>query len=324
VLHFNNDRTRIIGVDIRPTNTTIAMADMSGRFVSQERLKTNPDPEKFIGELCRMLSAFIKTNGFNYAGIGVSLPGRVTTTGGKLAYAPNLGWRDIDFITPLEQATGLPVLVENAPNACALAEIWFGRHADGVQDLVALTVSEGVGCGIFMNGQLLRGPTGMAGEFGHVSIIEDGLTCKCGNRGCWEVYASNSAAVRYYEEFSGTARKGNGSDGAKQPTVSFEDVCNLAEEGNASAIKALEKMGYYLGHGLAMVETTLAPSVIVVVGEVTRVWNIVGPPALKEVAARVQRHLPTKIVPTDDLVHPRLRGAVAVVLHNDLGAPLLA
>jgi predicted NBD/HSP70 family sugar kinase len=325
VLHFNNDRTRIIGVDIRPVNTTIAMADMSGRFVSQERLKTNSDPEKFIGELSRALSAFIKANGFNYAGIGVSLPGRVTIEGGKLAYAPNLGWRDIDFITPLEQATGLPVLVENAPNACALAEIWFGRHADGVQDLVALTVSEGVGCGIFMNGQLLRGPTGMAGEFGHVSISEEGAQCNCGNLGCWEVYASNSAALRYYDEFSASSSKGNGNSHASgRSSISFEELCNMAEEGNANAIKALEKMGHYLGHGLAMVVTSLAPSVVVVVGEVTRVWDIVGPTVTKEVAARVQSHLPTNIVPTDDLVHPRLRGAVAVVLHNDLGAPLVA
>lgn len=325
VLHFNNDRTYIVGVDIRPVHTTLAVADMSGRFVSQERLKTTSDPEQFLAELTKSVISFMQRNPYAYAGIGVSLPGRVTLTGGRLAYAPNLGWRDIDFTTPLEEATGLPVIVENAPNACALAEIWFGRHADGVQDLVALTVSEGVGCGIFMNGQLLRGPTGMAGEFGHVSICEDGLLCKCGNRGCWEVYASNSAALRYYHESKGSNGKKNGKNtGASHNGMSFEDLVNLAESGDADAVRALEKMGHYLGVGLAMVITSLAPSVVVVVGEVTRAWNIVGPQALKEEGSRVQKHLPTKIVPTDDMVHPRLRGAVAVILHNDLGAPLLA
>ncbi|MGI8908751.1 MAG: ROK family transcriptional regulator [Candidatus Sumerlaeaceae bacterium] len=325
VLHFNNDRTYIIGVDIRPVHTTLAVADMSGRFVTLERLKTINDPEKFIDDLTKAVGAFMKSHKYTYAGIGVSLPGRVTLKGARLAYAPNLGWRDIDFIGPLEETTGLPVIVENAPNACALAEIWFGKHADGVQDLVALTVSEGVGCGIFMNGQLLRGPTGMAGEFGHVSICEDGLLCNCGNRGCWEVYASNSAAVRYYEELSapGGKKNGQGTTG-RNGAISFEDIVNLAEQNDTRAVKALEKMGHYLGVGLAMVVTSLAPSVVVVVGEVTRAWNIVGPPVLKEVASRVQKHLPTKIVPTDDLIHPRLRGAVAVILHNDLGAPLVA
>jgi predicted NBD/HSP70 family sugar kinase len=324
VLHFNNDRTYIIGVDIRPGHTTLAVADMSGRFVSQERLKTTPDPEQFVSELASAVVAFMKQNNYTYAGIGVSLPGRISLAAGRLAYAPNLGWRDIDFTTPLEEATGLPVIVENAPNGCALAEIWFGRHAEGVQDLVALTVSEGVGCGIFMNGQLLRGPTGMAGEFGHVSICEDGLLCKCGNRGCWEVYASNSAALRYYGELRAAAGKKNGKSKTSGNGFTFEDLSNAAESGDAEAVQALEQMGHYLGVGLAMLVTSLAPSVVVVVGEVTRVWNIVGPAALKQVSSRVQKHLPTKIVPTDDTIHPRLRGAVAVILHNDLGAPLVA
>jgi predicted NBD/HSP70 family sugar kinase len=326
VLHFNNERMRIIGVDLRPGTTTIGMSDMSGRFVAQERLRTTPDPLKFIDELGSALAAFISRNQFQYAGIGVSLPGRVTLSNERLAFAPNLGWRDLDVKTPLEAATGLPVLVENAPNACALAEIWFGRHAENVQDLVAVTVSEGVGAGIFMNGQLLRGPTGMTGEYGHVSIDQNGPQCRCGNCGCWEVYASNTAAVRYFSELESQE---NGQLGDTHPktaasAISFEELLNLADSGNPNAVKALEKMAHYLGVGLSMIITSLAPSVIVIVGEVTHAWPIVGPVIAKVIPTKVQKHLPSRVVPTDDVIHPRLRGAVAVVLHRDLGAPLIA
>jgi predicted NBD/HSP70 family sugar kinase len=97
------------------------------------------------------------------------------------------------FKNHLERATGLTVEVENAANSCALYELWFGKHSEGLHDLIALTVSEGVGTGIVANGEIVSGVDGMAGEFGHVSINEEGPLCRCGNTGCWEAYASNVA-----------------------------------------------------------------------------------------------------------------------------------
>ncbi len=129
--------------------------------------------------------------------IGVSLPGRVDRFTQRLVFAPNFGWRAMDLKNPLERATGLPVSVENAANACALSEVWSGPFA-GVQDLVAVTISEGIGTCIIANGHLVRGPSGAAGEFGHVCLDPKGPPCRCGSRGCWEVYASNAAAVRAY------------------------------------------------------------------------------------------------------------------------------
>ncbi len=108
----------------------------------------------------------------------MSLPGRIDMSSQKLVFAPNLGWTDVDLKTPLEKATGLPVELENAANACALAEVWFGRYTEGMHNLVALTVSEGIGGGLILNGQIVRGPTGAAGEFGHVTIVEQGLECR--------------------------------------------------------------------------------------------------------------------------------------------------
>src|SRR6266496_6195483 len=207
-LHLNKERVGIIGVNIRPATTTVALADLDAHFVAQESLPTAKSPEQFIADLVPRLRSLIKIRPeITCEGIGVSLPGRVDLASQRLVFAPNLGWSDFDLKTPLEEATGLPVELENAANACALAEIWFGRHTEGVSNLIAVTISEGIGTGLILNHQLLRGSTGTAGEFGHITIIENGLECPCGNRGCWEVYASNAAAVRYYSQSTGRSGK---------------------------------------------------------------------------------------------------------------------
>lgn len=321
-LHLNTERAGVVGINVRPSETTIALGDLNGRFVAQESMPTPTDAAEFVEELSRRVSGFIKLHpNLFYEGIGVSVPGRVDQRTQRLAFAPNLGWRDVDIKGPLEQATGLPVEVENAANACALAEIWFDRRAENVRDLIAVTVSEGIGTGIIMNGQLLRGPTGVAGEFGHVSIDEDGQLCSCGNRGCWEVFASNSAAIRAYADSATSPRSKNGHNPSK---LTFDDILQLAEQGDAKAIEVLERMAHYLGVGMAMLITALAPSVIVVVGEVTRAWTRVGPIIDKVVIERSFSHSATRIVPAEDAAQPRLRGTIALIMQQHFGAPAIA
>ncbi|MGH2604574.1 MAG: ROK family protein, partial [Dehalococcoidia bacterium] len=273
--------------------------------------------------LTKRLRALIKgQNQVFYEGVGVSVPGRVDDATGRLVFAPNLGWRDVDLKTPLERATGLPVELENAANACALAEAWFGEHREGVRDLVAVTVSEGIGTGIIANGQLLRGPTGLAGEFGHISINEDGPACSCGNRGCWERYASNSVAVASYVQASDGHR--NGRRASRQgPDPTFEDILRRAEQGDAKAGEALDRMARYLGLGFAMLATAFAPRLIVVVGEVTHAWDRVSPIITRVLAERCAIAAP-RIVPAGDGGQGRLRGTIALVLQKHFGAPMVA
>jgi predicted NBD/HSP70 family sugar kinase len=324
-LHLNKERVGIIGVNIRPAKTTFALADLDAQFMAQESLATAQDPRQFIGELSERLRSLIHAHpGIYYEGIGVSLPGRLDLASQKLVFAPNLGWRDVDLKTPLEKATGLPVELENAANACALTEIWFGRHPEGVGNLIAVTVSEGIGAGMVLNGQLVRGTTGAAGEFGHITLVEDGHQCRCGNRGCWEVYASNSAAVRYYTQAaaSGRARKARPLPTDSTPT--FNDILRLAEQGDARANEAIDQMAHYIGVGTAMLVTGMAPDVIVLVGEVTRLWGRIGPLIEKIVASRTFVHAKTRIVPADPATQPRLRGTIALVLQKHFGAPSVA
>jgi len=301
-----NDERVIIGVDIRPIQTTVALADANGKFTSQEVMATSSDPKIALGRLIECIQRIMRScRGKKIEGIGISLPGRFNPTLDRLVFAPNLAWRDVDIRNPIVKATGLEVELENAANACVLAEVWFGRLGQ-CRNLVVVTVSEGVGAGVWTNGELVRGLNGMAGEFGHVPLDPKGPVCGCGGRGCWEVFASNRAALRYYFE--------SGSDSGG---LSFPDLLSRADQGDTRAAKALEKMAHYLGRGIRMIVAGLAPERIVVVGELTRSWQRFGDVIQSEVQAQA---LPGGgapcLVPAYEDGMARLRGTVALVLQK--------
>ena len=327
LLTLNTEKAGIIGLNVMPRTTKMVLADLNISFHSEESFATMKDPQEMITVLANRIRRMTETHpGMAFEAIGVSLPGRVDRFSQRLVFAPNLGWRDVDLKTPLELATGLPVFVENAANACALSEVWSGPFA-GVKDLVAVTVSEGIGTGIIANGQLVRGPSGAAGEFGHACLDPDGLMCKCGSRGCWEVYASNTAAVHNYNHGMQAHSKSPHSRRRPQSYASvrdFPDLLALAERGDVTAGKVLERMGRYLGVGLAMLVIGLAPSVITVVGEVTRVWDRIGAIVQEVVRERAQTHATTRIVPTDNSLDPRVRGTVALVLQKHFQPRILS
>ena len=322
-LHLNKERVGIIGINVRPITTTLALADLDANFLAQDSLPTPADPTQFVAELVPRVRKLIETRPeLTCEGIGVSLPGRVDLASKKLVFAPNLGWRDFDLKTPLEKATKLPVELENAANSCALTEICFGRRAEGLRNLVVVTVSEGIGCGLILNHQLVQGSTGTAGEFGHAALVQDGLECSCGNRGCWEMYASNSAAVRYYSQASSTSRGRRST--IIEKTISFEHLLRLAEQRDGKAVEALRQMAKWLGLGLAPLVAGLAPDMIVIVGEVTRAWHQVGPIIKETVRQHSFTRAETQIVPSDPITQPRLRGTIALVLLKHFGAPAIA
>ena len=327
-LHLNKERVGIIGINVRPVTTTLALADLDANFLAQDSLATPQEPKQFLAELIpRVQKLMASRPELTFEGIGVSVPGRVDLASKKLVFAPNLGWRDFDLKTPLEKATQLPVELENAANSCALSEICFGRRAEGLRNLVVVTVSEGIGCGLILNHQLVQGSTGTAGEFGHAALIQDGLECSCGNRGCWEMYASNSAAVRYYSQASATSR-GRRSVASEntisENAISFDHLLRLADQGDSRAVDALEQMAKSLGLGIAPLIAGLAPDMIVIVGEVTRAWHKVGPIIKETVSRHSFTRAETQIVPSDPITQPRLRGTIALVLLKHFGAPAVA
>lgn len=309
-LRLNEDRV-IIGVDIRPVQTTVALADVNGRFVSQEIMATPRAPGEAVRELIVRIQRLLRScGGKKVEGVGISLPGRVERGSERLVFAPNLKWTEFDIRGPLEKATGLDVELENAANACVLAAVWFD-HVQG-NNIVVVTVSEGIGTGILVNGRLARGLSGMAGEFGHVPLDPKGPLCTCGSRGCWEVFGSNRAALRYYLESNAAAHD-----------LTFQDLLSRAEQGDRRAAQALETMARYLGRGMRMIVAGLDPEQIIVIGDLTKSWHRFGPVIQAEVLAQV---LPGGIAPRLVPVHEdgmaRLRGTIALVLQKHFGAAL--
>ena len=304
-----NDERVIIAVDLRPTQTTVALADANGKFISQEIIVTSSDPQAAMDGLIASIQRIVsQSRRKKIEGVGISLPGRYDHTVDRLVFAPNLKWRDIDIRNPIAAATGLEVEVENAANACVLAAVWFDRMEE-CRNLVVVTVSEGIGTGVWANGQLVRGLKGMAGEFGHVPLDPQGPPCGCGGRGCWEVFGSNRAALRYYRE-----------SGAQGADLSFADLLGRADHGDELAAKSLETMAHYLGRGMRMIVAGLAPERIIVVGDLTRSWRRFGSVIEGEVQAQV---LPggcmPRLVPAYEDGMARLRGTVALVLQKHFG-----
>ncbi|HEY2014202.1 MAG TPA: ROK family transcriptional regulator [Bryobacteraceae bacterium] len=304
-----NDERVIIAVDIRPAQTTVALADANGKFISQEIISTTVDSKTTLEALIQSILRLIRSSRQKkIEGIGISLPGRYDHKMDKLVFAPNLKWHEIDIRNPIVKATGLDVEVENAANACVLAAVWFD-HMEDCRNLVVVTVSEGIGTGVWANGQLVRGTNGMAGEFGHVPLDLEGPPCGCGGHGCWEVFGSNRAALRHYFE-----------SGSENSDLTFLDLLSRAENGDKRAAKALETMAHYLGRGMRMIVAGLAPERIILVGELTRAWHRFGSIIETEVQDQV---LPggsvPQLIPAYEDGMARLRGTVALIMQKDFG-----
>lgn len=311
-LQLNGQRL-VICVDIRPSGIALGIGDVNGTFTPEGVIATPSDPAVAVKELVARIRSIIKARPkAAFEGIGVSLPGRIDLSTNQLVFAPNLRWPIVDLRTPLEKATGLTVELENAANACALAEMWFGQPGQ-IRDMVVVTVSEGIGAGVIAQGQLITGRRGMAGEFGHVPLDPGGPLCTCGNRGCWEVLASNRAALRYYFE-------ARGQDAPDAGAFSFQALLTLAEQRDVLATRALTRMATQLGRGTRMIVAALAPEAIVFIGEFTATWNRFQPVIEAEVQAQSISIEPTMLLAGQEGATARLRGTIALVFQKHFGA----
>jgi predicted NBD/HSP70 family sugar kinase len=300
-----NDELVVLAADIHPRQVTVAMIDLNGRLLSRSTLPLGSDPSKSVAGMIdcmqRIRDSYPKKS---LEGIGISVPGRVDKESHCLIFAPNLKWPKYDIKQVVERRMGLPTEMENAATACLMSELWFGRM-DGVRDAVLITVSEGIGAGILANGQIISGRHGMAGEFGHISIDPAGPRCACKQIGCWEVFGSCNAALRYYSELEPKARR-----------LTFHELLNLAEEGNGHAIAALAKQAKYIGKGLRMVTAALSPEVILIAGDITSAWERFAPLIQAELDELPLTRTAPRLLPTHEGDVARLRGAAALLLHR--------
>lgn len=328
-LHVRTEDRIVVGVDVRFSRTYVMLSDFGGRQIALETFNTIFSPSTFVKELAKRVLRLLKTHcPTPYCeGIGVVVPGMVDHSTGRVLNAPALGWHDVAIRDALAQATGLPVHVENAAKACALAQMWLGRNdAASAHSFAYVSVSDGVGVGVVINGELVRGHNHIAGEFGHVPLSIDGPRCMCGSAGCWEAYVSNIATLlRYWgRDLSKVRPKSVLEVGGKGFTI--EDLIALARAGDAKAMEAIQTTARYLGLGLATVVKALNPARLYVGGEITAAWDLIEKTVR---AALTERSLTkaaakTSIYISTAVEHPRLRGATALVAAPTYAAPRVA
>lgn len=279
-----DDRTTI-GVDIGGTKIAAGVVDATGRVLARTRRST-PATDVAAIESAVVDAVTELRREHDVAAVGVAAAGFVDAGRSVVTFAPNLAWRDEPLRADLERHLGLPVVVENDANAAAWGEFAHGAgRAAGapVHDVVLLTIGTGLGGGIVIGDRLLRGAGGFAGELGHVRVVPDGHRCGCGNRGCWEQYASGRALVREARELArqGTplaARllelAGGVVDGIQGPHVT-----QAAAEGDIAAVELLADLGRWIGEGAASIVAALDPAMIIVGGGVSEAGDLLLEPA---------------------------------------------
>lgn len=268
-----------IGIDIGGTKVAIGIVDDNGQVLARESLPTDLSipPEEMvvrIAEGVQRLMAASRLESEHILGIGIGAPGPLNPAEGRITCPPNLpNWRDFAVVDELRKHLDTTIVMENDATAATLAEHWIGV-AQGVANFVYITISTGIGSGIFMNGRLMTGSSGNAGDAGHIVIDPSQGTCVCGQNGCWEWIASGTAIARMASEMMG------------RPTTSQEafDLA-LQAPGHPVMKKLVDRVFTYTGIGCVSLINTLDPQMIVIGGGVSQV----GEPLFKAVRDYVSR-----------------------------------
>jgi N-acetylglucosamine repressor len=327
-LYIDSRRRAVVAADIRASETFLMLADLLGNpMTGAIGFPTVKDPKQLIALLAERVKALLADHPEVDVceGVGVVVPGMVEHSTMRVLHAPTLGWRNVDLREGLAAATGVPVQIENSGRACALAQAWQMRDDFGglAGDLVFVSISDGVGVGVMIHGEVLRGRHNIAGEFGHLPLSLDGPRCSCGSNGCWEAYVSNPATLaRYF----GRPFDQRGPTPVEQRHFTVEDLIARARARDAKASAALDSTARYLGLGLASVINVLDPARVYVGGEITMAWDLIEPTVRAALAERTltPAAAETDIRPVAASEYPRLRGAAALVAAPAFAAPVVA
>ena len=303
----------VIAADVRQGNTTLVLSDVGGRIVARRSFRTPEQPaallDAMVTQVSRALREHRAADGETVQGVGIVVPGMVDRHNGRVLYAPRLGWRDVDLQEPLSTRLGLPVSIESAPIACAMARLWaLTGDSRAVNNFAYVSVSDGVGVAVVVRGEVLRGEDHTAGEIGHVSLDPNGPRCACGKRGCWEALCCNAATVTRYAESLGARR-------APRAPIAVEEVVRRAVRGEPAAVHAIAETGRQIGRGLAAVVCAFNPKRIYVGGEITAAWELIEEPMRAELVSGTLTDATraTPILADPNPAEYRLLGAVALV-----------
>lgn len=315
-----------IGVDVGGTKVAAGVVDERGRIIDKV-LRATPSvspslTEEVIGEVVADLRGR-----HTVTAVGLGAAGFVDETRSSVRFAPHLAWRDEPLKQRVQALVGLPVIVENDANASAWGEARFGAGR-GQADVVLITVGTGIGAGLVLGGALYRGRWGMAGELGHYRVIPHGRLCACGNRGCWEQYASGSALVAEARELATRSPQETARllelGGGTPEGIAGPQITQAAREGDPAALRCFGVVGAWLGQGLADVAAVLDPGCFVIGGGVSEAGDLLIEPArtaFEQALTGGQHRPPAKIVLARLGVNAGLVGAADLARDHGGGPP---
>src|SRR3989338_8027299 len=277
-----------IGVDVGGTNIKLGLVASSGRIIAKTNLVTKTyahHPRHLIDALVAAIRALIQENGKtlkDIAGIGIGLPGLIDVPKGNVIFMPNIpGWKNIPLRRIIQTQLKLPVFIDNDVNLVALGE-WKLGAGKGYKNLVCITLGTGVGGGLVLNGELYRGEGFVAGEIGHIPLNEDGPACNCGGTGCFERYVGNHIlTAKAAKIFS-------------KKNIRIEDVFDLANRGDARAVRFWRETATHIGNALVGGINLLNPRLIVIGGGVANNYKFMEKTIQKVIrrrAMKIQRNM---------------------------------
>ena len=285
--------TKRVGIDVGGTNVKIALVDGEGKIIYSNSVPTYAQmgyeyTVNNIKQAIRDLMKETNTDAKEIEGIGFDFPGQVDYKTGVVKLAPNIpGWINVPIAQMIEEEFNIPTRIDNDVRCAALGELKFGA-GKGCENFVCITVGTGIGSGLVINGQLVRGAANAAGEIGHIKLqMNGGPICGCGDTGCLEAFASGPSIVAMAQEYlkggkSTKFREMAGADGEITPYI----VAKAAEAGDPVAKRIFEIVGTYIGMGLVSVINLLNPEKVIIGGGVAAAGDLLLDPIRKTIKER--------------------------------------
>lgn len=284
-MNSNMEKPYVVGIDIGGTNTVFGIVDARGNIISSGSIKTQTHAaiEDYVDEVCKNLLPLIIEHGGveKIKGIGIGAPNG-NYYSGTIEFAPNLPWKGIIPLAALfEERLGIPTALTNDANAAAVGEMTYGA-ARGMKDFIMITLGTGVGSGIVINGQVVYGHDGFAGELGHVIMRRgNGRLCGCGRHGCLETYCSATGVARTAREFLAARTEESLLRKVNAENITSKDVYDAAIQGDVLAQEIFEFTGNILGEALADFVAFSSPEAIVLFGGLAKSGDYIMKPIHK-------------------------------------------
>ncbi|MBG9794746.1 glucokinase [Paenibacillus dendritiformis] len=262
-----------VGVDLGGTAIKVGICDTEGRLLQTFEGPTEvaKGPDTVIDNIENYIRRIVEESPYDWsqvAGIGAGVAGFTNVKEGVILLAPNVGFKDVPIRAILEERLGKPVKIDNDANVAALGEAWSGA-GKGVDNCVCYTLGTGVGGGIIINGKIVQGFSGMAGELGHIAVIPDleAIQCGCGKMGCLETVSSATGIIRMAKD---AVERGDRTSLSLLEEIAAKDVFDAAKAGDEVAVRIISRAAFYLGKSMAAVAVTLNPERFIIGGGLSK------------------------------------------------------